>query len=97
MENLKARQATVREGSNIWQKSARRSRTWSGPGIGDSQLQVFKGTLEKARIDEALDPSKMPNISTVKGLRLRRGFTESEIRLSGSSLVAGWVALAIVL
>ncbi|MDQ6626243.1 MAG: Wzz/FepE/Etk N-terminal domain-containing protein, partial [Verrucomicrobiota bacterium] len=29
-----------------------------------ANYKYFKGTLEKARIDEALDPSKMPNIST---------------------------------
>jgi uncharacterized protein involved in exopolysaccharide biosynthesis/Mrp family chromosome partitioning ATPase len=31
-----------------------------------ANYKYFKGTLEKARVDEALDPTKMPNISTVQ-------------------------------
>jgi uncharacterized protein involved in exopolysaccharide biosynthesis/Mrp family chromosome partitioning ATPase len=46
-----------------------------GPQIADLERQkqleeanykYFEGTLEKARVDEALDPSKIPNISTVQ-------------------------------
>jgi polysaccharide biosynthesis transport protein len=46
-----------------------------GPQIADLERQrqleetnykYFQGTLEKARVDEALDPSKMPNISAVQ-------------------------------
>jgi len=46
-----------------------------GPQVADLERQktlqeanytYFEGTLEKARIDEALDPSKIPNISAVQ-------------------------------
>ena len=46
-----------------------------GPQVGDLERQkqleetnykYFEATLEKARIDEALDPSKIPNISAVQ-------------------------------
>jgi len=46
-----------------------------GPQIADLERQrkleetnytYFEGTLEKARVDEALDPSKIPNISAVQ-------------------------------
>jgi uncharacterized protein involved in exopolysaccharide biosynthesis/Mrp family chromosome partitioning ATPase len=34
--------------------------------LEESNYKYFEGTLEKARVDEALDPSKIPNISTVQ-------------------------------
>jgi len=34
--------------------------------LEETNYKYFQGTLEKARIDEALDPSKMPNISAVQ-------------------------------
>jgi len=34
--------------------------------LDETNYKYFQGTLEKARIDEALDPSKMPNISAVQ-------------------------------
>jgi polysaccharide biosynthesis transport protein len=34
--------------------------------LEEANYKYFQGTLEKARIDEALDPSKMPNISAVQ-------------------------------
>jgi uncharacterized protein involved in exopolysaccharide biosynthesis len=34
--------------------------------IEETNYKYFKASLEKARIDEALDPSKMPNISVVQ-------------------------------
>jgi uncharacterized protein involved in exopolysaccharide biosynthesis/Mrp family chromosome partitioning ATPase len=47
----------------------------AGPEIGrlertkeleETNYKYFQGTLEKARVDEALDPSKMPNISAIQ-------------------------------
>ncbi len=34
--------------------------------LEESNYKYFQGSLEKARVDEALDPSKMPNISAVQ-------------------------------
>lgn len=34
--------------------------------LEEANYKYFEGTLEKARVDEALDPSKMPNISAVQ-------------------------------
>ena len=34
--------------------------------VEETNYRYFQGTLEKARIDEALDPSKMPNISAIQ-------------------------------
>jgi succinoglycan biosynthesis transport protein ExoP len=34
--------------------------------LEEANYKYFQGTLEKARVDEALDPSKMPNISAVQ-------------------------------
>lgn len=34
--------------------------------VEESNYKYFEGTLEKARVDEALDPSKIPNISAVQ-------------------------------
>ena len=34
--------------------------------IEENNYKYFQTSLEKARIDEALDPSKMPNISVVQ-------------------------------
>lgn len=34
--------------------------------VEEANYKYFQGSLEKARIDEALDPSKMPNISVVQ-------------------------------
>src|SRR5207248_2004618 len=34
--------------------------------LEEANYKYFQGSLEKARVDEALDPSKMPNISAVQ-------------------------------
>ena len=34
--------------------------------LQETNYKYFQGTLEKARVDEALDPSKIPNISAVQ-------------------------------
>jgi len=34
--------------------------------LEEANYKYFQGTLEKARIDEALDPSKMPNLTAVQ-------------------------------
>ena len=34
--------------------------------LEETNYKYFQGTLEKARVDEALDPSKMPNISAIQ-------------------------------
>ncbi|MDQ6622593.1 MAG: hypothetical protein M3Y86_03800 [Verrucomicrobiota bacterium] len=66
-ERLKTRLANTREGirklSEIGSQIADLERNQE---LEIANYKYFKGTLEKARVDEALDPSKMPNISTVE-------------------------------
>ena len=64
--------------------------------MDEANYKYFAGSVEKARIDEALDPSKMPNISAVQrpsppGLETKK---RDKIALA---LVGGGVALGIAL
>src|SRR6266496_1252448 len=64
--------------------------------MDEANYKYFAASLEKARIDEALDPSKMPNISAVQrpsppGLETKK---RDKIALA---LVGGGVALGIAL
>jgi Mrp family chromosome partitioning ATPase len=65
--SLKARLANLRDGmrklSDVGTQIAELERNHE---LEIANYKYFKGTLEKARIDEALDPSKMPNISAVQ-------------------------------
>lgn len=67
VQSLKARLANVQEGmkrlAEIGTQIADLERNQE---LEVANYKYFKNTLEKARIDEALDPSKMPNISTVQ-------------------------------
>lgn len=67
VDRLKNRLANVREGlrklGDIASQAADLERNQE---LELANYKYFKGTLEKARIDEALDPSKMPNISMVQ-------------------------------
>jgi len=63
--------------------------------MDEANYKYFAASLEKARIDEALDPSKMPNISAVQrpsppGLETKK---RDKIALA---LIGGGVALGIV-
>ena len=66
-ERLRTRLANIREGitklSEIGSQLADLERNHE---LEVANYKYFKATLEKARIDEALDPSKMPNISAVQ-------------------------------
>ena len=67
VENLKARLANVREGiKRLAEVGSQIADLERNQELEIANYKYFKGTLEKARIDEALDPSKMPNISTVQ-------------------------------
>jgi uncharacterized protein involved in exopolysaccharide biosynthesis len=64
--------------------------------LDDANYKYFAASLEKARVDEALDPSKMPNISAVQrpsppGLEMK---TRIKISLA---LAGGGIALGIAL
>jgi polysaccharide biosynthesis transport protein len=66
--------------------------------LEEQNYKYFSGTLEKARVDEALDPSKMPNISAIQrpsppGLVTK---TRNKIALSlagGGLILGGGLAL----
>ncbi len=66
-ERLKQRLTNIRDGirklSEVGSQIADLERNQE---LEVANYKYFKGTLEKARVDEALDPSKMPNISAVQ-------------------------------
>ena len=67
MESLKAHQANVQaEIKRLAEVGTQISDLERNQELEIANYKYFKATLEKARIDEALDPSKMPNISTVQ-------------------------------
>ena len=62
--------------------------------IEENNYKYFQASLEKARVDEALDPSKIPNISVVqKPSPAMR--TTSDLKKIVSGLVGGGVALGL--
>ncbi len=70
--------------------------------VEETNLKYYEASLEKARIDETLDPSRMPNISIVQkpspAERAKRDIKKILLGLVGGGLVAGLgVALAIEL
>ena len=65
-------------------------------GMDDANYKYFAASLEKARVDEALDPSKMPNISAVQ--RPSPPVLEMKTRIKVSlALAGGGIALGIAL
>ena len=67
--------------------------------LEESNYKYFEGTLEKARVDEALDPSKIPNISAVQKASPASEVTGNRnkivLGLAGGGLALG-LALAIL-
>jgi uncharacterized protein involved in exopolysaccharide biosynthesis/Mrp family chromosome partitioning ATPase len=68
--------------------------------IEESNYKYFQASLEKARIDEALDPSKMPNISVVQkpspAMRVTRDLKKAVVGLAGGGVAFG-LALAFLI
>src|SRR5207253_6366361 len=64
--------------------------------MDEANYKYFAASLEKARIDEALDPTKMPNISAVQRPSPPGLETKKRDKLS-LALVGGGVAFGIVL
>src|SRR4029077_16465415 len=60
--------------------------------LDETNYKYFQGSLQKARVDEALDPSKMPNISAVQ--RASPPFLVTKMR-DKVTLVLGFGGLAI--
>ncbi|HKG98582.1 MAG TPA: hypothetical protein VKA97_12235, partial [Pyrinomonadaceae bacterium] len=63
--------------------------------LEETSYKYFKGTLEKARIDEALDPTKMPNISAVQKPSPPGLITETRDKVA-LGLAGGGLALGVV-
>ena len=67
--------------------------------IEEANYKYFQAAVEKARVDEALDPSKMPNISTVQKPSPPRRFIGKRdklvLGLAGGGLVLS-IALAVL-
>jgi uncharacterized protein involved in exopolysaccharide biosynthesis/Mrp family chromosome partitioning ATPase len=61
--------------------------------IEENNYKYFQSSLEKARIDEALDPSKMPNISVVQNpsiaVKSNRDVKKLVLRLAGGGIALG--------
>jgi uncharacterized protein involved in exopolysaccharide biosynthesis/Mrp family chromosome partitioning ATPase len=64
--------------------------------LEESNYKYFEASLEKARIDEALDPSKIPNISIVQQPSPPARVTKTRNKIMLSAAVGGF-ALAVVL
>jgi uncharacterized protein involved in exopolysaccharide biosynthesis/Mrp family chromosome partitioning ATPase len=68
--------------------------------IEETNYKYFEASLEKARVDEALDPSKIPNISAVQkpspAMRTTANLKRKVIGLAGGGLALG-VALAFLI
>jgi uncharacterized protein involved in exopolysaccharide biosynthesis/Mrp family chromosome partitioning ATPase len=67
--------------------------------LEETNYKYFEGTLEKARVDEALDPSKIPNISAVQQpsppIIVTTPRNKVALGLAGSGLALG-LALALL-
>jgi Mrp family chromosome partitioning ATPase len=59
--------------------------------LEEANYKYFQATLEKARIDEALDPSKMPNISAVQKASPSLLDTSKRNKIVGGLAVGGLV------
>jgi uncharacterized protein involved in exopolysaccharide biosynthesis/Mrp family chromosome partitioning ATPase len=61
--------------------------------IEEDNYKYFQSSLEKARVDEALDPSKMPNISVVQSpsvaLKTNRDVKKLVLGLAGGGIALG--------
>ena len=61
--------------------------------IEENNYKYFQTSLEKARVDEALDPSKMPNISVVQSpsmaLKTTRDLKKIVLGLAGGGIALG--------
>jgi len=65
-------------------------------GMDDANYKYFAASLEKARIDEALDPSKMPNISAVQRPSPPVPVTTKRVKIA-LGLAGGGIALGVAL
>lgn len=65
--------------------------------IDEQKYQYLESTLEKAKTDEALDPSKIPNISTVQQPSPPVKTVSKSIKKISLGLAAGGVGLGLVL
>src|SRR4029077_19280941 len=67
--------------------------------LEEANYKYFAASLEKARIDEALDPSKMPNISAVQRpsppTRVTRKRNKIALGLAGGGIALG-IAIALL-
>src|SRR5437868_3328440 len=66
-EMLKSQLGGVRERiKQLAETSPQIARLERSKDLEETNYKYFEGSLQKARVDEALDPSKMPNISAVQ-------------------------------
>jgi uncharacterized protein involved in exopolysaccharide biosynthesis/Mrp family chromosome partitioning ATPase len=67
--------------------------------LEETNYKYFEGTLEKARVDEALDPSKIPNISAVQQpsppIKMTTARNKIAFGLAAAGLAVG-IALALM-
>ena len=68
--------------------------------IEDTNYKYFEASLEKARVDEALDPSKIPNISAVQkpspAFKATADLKKTILALAGGGIAFG-IALALLI
>jgi Mrp family chromosome partitioning ATPase len=101
VEALKARfaevQAKVKQLNDVGPQIAELERKKE---LEEANYKYFQGTLEKTRIDEALDPSKIPNISAVQKptppFRVTTARNKLALAMAGGGLGLG-LAIALLL
>ena len=100
-ETLRSRLTALHERSKMFSelgpKLAELERTKS---VREENYKYYEASLEKARIDETLDPSRMPNISIVQKpspvARAKRDISKIVLGLAGGGLAAG-IGLALLI
>ena len=100
VEALKARlvevQAKVKQLNDVGPQIAELERKKE---LEEANYKYFQGTLEKTRIDEALDPSKIPNISAVQKptppFRVTTARNKLALAMAGGGLALG-LAIALL-
>ncbi len=101
MQALQSHLSNVKkESEKLWQVGPQIERLERMKEIEEVNYKYFQASLEKARIDEALDPSKIPNISVVQkpspGMRVTSGVKKTVMALAGGGLAFG-LALAFLI
>jgi polysaccharide biosynthesis transport protein len=94
MSDLQVRVKTIQEVAPQIEELQRKAE------VEEANYKHSEASLEKARVDETLDPSRMPNISVVQtpspAVRVKRNTEKVVLALAGGGLFAG-IAIALLI